>query len=469
MVRKRIVAVVGLTLAILLPQAVRAAETQCDFQPDIIALSDYVLQNRAGLPKFKGLRYGAISAYLKLKYARLADKDAEAMMMPLVQARVSRADELLLSWAINTYGVDAAIAIIGPKSANLLFNLGYSASVLRAAVVKEGIPALAEQWQGLSPEQRFRVETRVPTALLDKFDTYKSEMGRQAETQGMLQIAAGLAATQSDPKAWGDFAARVKDKEMLRRTLSYWRWTPSLVGNARLEDDPVEPEVQASRDRLHRVMIASAMIPERNFLTTYVNHSGKLDEGARVADTIITLATDKTGEPWTMDRAWIAAYLELMAVADDPAQADATLAIIPFGGIRHYDGSIRDVLDWIIAVDALKPFMSGKSEVKEKPGLISKDFNDWGTWQAVAGAIRNNSDLAAYQAAPQSRAITAELLFAAGRQHALAAFISSARPDDMSVSLAEDFVNRMDRTCYGYLNFPAEAIAFPDTPLFRFD
>ena len=83
--------------------------------------------------------------------------------------------------------------------------------------------------------------------------------------------------------------------------------------------------------------------------------------------------------------------------------------------------------------------------------------------------IRADGDLGLLRADAKTEAIAAELMFAAGKLHALAGYITANTPDDLSVNLAEDFANRMDRICLGYLNFPAEGITYPDTPLFRFD
>jgi hypothetical protein len=470
MFRTSLFAIVGLAASLALSPTASATEKQCDFQSDIVALSDYVLKHRAGLPRFKAKRYGAVAAYLKLRYQKPKDSEIEALLVPLAQARVARADELLFAWAIHTYGTDAATAIVGPEAADTYFANGHSPSVLRAAIVKDGIAPLATELRKRTPEERFRIETKVPLALLDKFDTYKSELARQAEAEGLPQIAAGLVATQTDAQAWDAFAKRVEDKAVLQRALSYWYWTPALVGNPPLKRDGLDPQWNKNREQIHRVLIAGVRMPERDFLGIYLNYSGKGEEASKVADTIITIADDSGGEAWTMDRAWITAYLDLLAVSADPTAVDAALKSTSYAGLRHYYGSFRDVLDWMMAVDALKPYLLKTSAIKARPELISADFSgDWTDWQKIADAIRNEADLAPYQVSPNMQAIAAELLLAAEKPHALAAFITAAKPDDKSVNLAEDFANRLDRICYGYLNFPAEAATFPDTPLFRFD
>lgn len=467
----RILAIAGLMAALSFPARLPAAEKVCDFQRDIVSLADYVLKNRAGLTRFKGLRYGAIAAYLKLRYAKLSDKDAEEMLMPLVAARVSRADELTYAWAIDVFGVDAAGALLGGKATRLLFTQGFGNSVLRAAVVKEGVPALVEALKDGTADDRMRVETMTVFTLLDKFDTYKSEIERQAEANGLTQLAAGLAATQQDPKAWEDFTGRLKDKSDLPRLISLWYWSPTLVGNPALKRDAAAtPEWQKSRDQLNRITMAAALMPERDFLATYANQTDKLDDVVKTADTIEAAAADRSGEPWTLDRAWLIAYLDLLANAGNPEIVERNLKAIPFGGLRHYDGSVRDALDWMIAADALKPYVTKRTDEKALPGMLSADFaKTWPDWQTAADVIRANGDLGLLRADAKTEAIAAELMFAAGKLHALAGYITANTPDDLSVNLAEDFANRMDRICLGYLNFPAEGITYPDTPLFRFD
>jgi hypothetical protein len=465
----RKLAATGLALALIMPQMAQAAPKQCDFQPDIVALSDYVLKNRAGLPGSKKLRLGAISAYLKIRYQQMPAGEAGDMLMPLVEAGVSRADALMLSWAINAFGVETAISIAGPKTTDRLLTKGSDPSVLRAVVMKEGLPALAAQWGSLSPKQRMDAQMKLPLSLLDKPDSVKNELSQQAKASDMQDAAAGFAATARDPKAWSRFTSGVTDSKALEQSAYLWRWAPALVGNPEIERPNPDPGRATEREQLHKVMVASAVMPERDFLLTYANQSADNTSGAKVADTVITLAEDKSGEAWTMDHAWLVAYRKLLEVSPDPKSVDPALVSLPFYGLRHYGGSLRDALDWMIAADALRDDVQKGANLNTRPQLLSADFEDWDSWKTTADAIRAGGDLTPLYASPKTRAIAAELLFAAGMQHPLAAFITKAEPDGKTVELAEDFANRMDRICDGYLNFPAEAVIYPDTPLFRFD
>jgi hypothetical protein len=468
---KRALTLLSVTVAIALAPMATTARAACDFQPLIMALADYTLANRADLPRFVGLRHGTIAAYLKLRYQKPTEGEAEAMLRPLATARVARADELLLTWAIHKFGTEEARVIAGDKATRLLLDQGYSASALRAAIARDGIAAIRTSLLAMDPEASFRIQIRVPTALLDKFDTFKSEIGRQAETAGLVQIAAGLAATQGSDSAWTDFATRLAEPQALTRALSFWYWTPALVGRPALPRAPVDADLARERERLHRVMIAAAAMPERDFLATYLNYSGRTEEAARVADTLMTVAADKTSEQaWTMDRAWVTAYLELLAVSETPEGVDSALKAISYGGLRHYDGSVRDAIDWMIAADALKDYVLGRNDSAARPGLLSPGLAaDWPIWIAAADAIRLKTPVVFYHATPKMQAVMAELLFATEKYRELTDFIANARATGASVELAEDFANRLDRICYGYLNFPGEAVAFPDTPMFRFD
>lgn len=469
MPRFRAASIFALALGLLVAGAAQAGES-CDFQGEIIKLSDYVLANRTALGKLRQKRHGTISAYLKLRYGRLDETDATALMMPLVEAKAARASELMLAWAIPAYGTEAAIAIVGEKNAELDL-LGASPSVPRAVILKDGVAAFAERLKGLDQKRRIAIESRVAPTLLDRFDTVKSELGRQAEAEGLVQLAAGLAAIQQDPEAWKEFAARVEDSQAVDAAVTTWQWAPALVGNPRIRQAGMQSGTRAEdRDRMHDVLIAAAQIPELDFLTSYLNQTGDVEATARVAGTIRTIADDKSRPAWTMDRAWITTYLELLTVTGKPDVVDNTLNLIGYNGTRHYEGSVRNALDWMIAADALTGYVTKTSEDREMPALLGKAMQaDWRTWQAAAEAIRSGADLAPFRAEPKSLAIVAELLFAAGEEARLAAFLTGAEADAASVELAEDFANRMDRICYGYLNFPAEGLAIPHTPIFRFD
>ena len=125
----------GSAAAPLLQVLPAAAQERCGAETEIVTLADYVLANRSKLPKLQTRRYGAISAYLKLRYRQLSAEQIEGMIGPLVTARVDRSRELLISWRISVMGLEAMLAAATPEAEQDLLTSGSGFSMLRAAVM----------------------------------------------------------------------------------------------------------------------------------------------------------------------------------------------------------------------------------------------------------------------------------------------------------------------------------------------
>jgi hypothetical protein len=124
----------------------------------------------------------------------------------------------------------------------------------------------------------------------------------------------------------------------------------------------------------------------------------------------------------------------------------------------------------MLAVEAFKAAASGNGAA---PGMVegtSKEFVvQLPAWREAAAAIGQGADLAPFRSNGQKLGIVANLLFAIGQHADLAKFLTSTVPNGDSIRLAEIYAEALDRRCNGYLAFPAEAVALPGTPLFRFE
>jgi len=469
--RALLAACVIISLPLTLPSTSRAAEKVCDARDDIIALSDYALANRDRLPKFRKRQHGTIPAYLKLRYQTLDVTQADVLLTPLVDAKVMRADELALTWAIHEFGVQSALKRSGIGATAVLAQYHLMPSVLRSLALSQDRSILFGGLAKLPPDQRLASQGALVYALLDQADMVKEELAQQAETQGLIKLAAGLTATQRDRDAWARFAQRLNDPAETKMQMEYWYWIPALIGNPPLPREAANNEIRRARDKLNHLWQASAVMPERDFLMTYVNQTGKMDEALPVASTILSEATRHGADnPWSMQQAWPMAYRALLEATADRKTVDDVLSSTEFGGIQHYKGSIRAVLDWMMAVERLTPYIKGVAEEDALSGGFSKGFEtDLPLWRTIAAAVRAGGDLTQFQSNPKTLAIASELMFAAGKTRALARLIATAAPSEPTIVLAEDFAARMDRSCAGTLRTAAEAVILPDTPLFKFD
>jgi hypothetical protein len=458
-------------IGINLPAAAAAAEKACNSESDVIALSDYVLTHREDLPKFRKRQHGTIPAYLKLRYQSLDVAQADAMLKPLVDAKVMRADELALAWAIHGFGVQYALERSGIGAPAVLSQYNLMPSVLRALALSQDRAILFGALASLPQDQRLQSEGAIVYALLDQPDAFKEELAKQAETHDQIKLAAGLAATQKDRDAWARFAKRLNDPGKSKLQMEYWYWVPALVGNPPLPREAANDEIRQARDKLNHLWQAGAAMPERDFLMTCVNQTGEVDEALVVATAILAeAARHDAGNPWSMQAAWPMVYRALLDASADEKAVEDILSSIEFGGIQHYKGSIREVLDWMIAVERLKPYVRGEAEDDAMADGFSNGFEpDLPLWKTIAAAVHGGGDLAQFKSDPKALAIAAELLFAAGKTDVLAGLITTATPTEPLIVLAEDFASRMDRACAAYLTTAVEAVIMPDTPIFKFE
>lgn len=150
---------------------------------------------------------------------------------------------------------------------------------------------------------------------------------------------------------------------------------------------------------------------------------------------------------------------------------DNVLKTIPVTGTRFGGDNVREVLDHMLAVEALKQHAAhgGASRPPDLKGASAGFDVQYKLWQDAAAVIAAGGDLAGLRSSGQKLSIAANLLFAAGRHDELAKFLTSTVPNSDSIRLAELFAEALDRQCNAYLAFPAEAVLMPGAPMFKFE
>ncbi len=435
---------------------------------DIVALADYVLSNRSKLPKLQSRRNGAISAYLKIHYHAPSAEQVEAMIGPLVTARVERADELLASWRISANGLEATLAAAPELEATIL-SAGAGGSALRAAVLAGDAPTLFDKMAALADVVRSALQMALVEALVDLDDASAQALVTEASTRNLQIVAGGLIATHGDAAAWTEFSAGVADPVLARTLTEKLAWLPALRGKPPLPRPPAQDaQGEIARTLIHSATIAAARTPERDFLLTYFNQSGDYAGTSAAAAMINDLTRD--GASIDMETAWLVVAESLKSAAGNPQAVSAQLKAIPVRGLRFAGDNVQAVIDAMLAVEAFKGAASGTGRAPALVAGVSEDFVvQLPAWREAAEAIGKGGDLSAFRSSGQRLAIVADLLFAVGRHGELAKFLVSTVPNSDSIRLAECFAEALDRRCAGHLAFPGEALTMPGTPLFRFD
>jgi len=135
----------------------------------------------------------------------------------------------------------------------------------------------------------------------------------------------------------------------------------------------------------------------------------------------------------------------------------------PTPKVRHYAGRAADTLDWVVAVEAWRPFMSGETDdLPVRPALLGTGF-DWAAWVTLAPALRAGDMATGGEEAP---GIGVELLVLAG-DYAAAADWARARTEPRArEAVLTDLIQRMDRQCDAVTSFPGQALMLGGAILF---
>lgn len=465
----RFLPAMALGLTLFTPAAYAEDAATCPAKPVILAFSDTVLADREKLPRLKARGFGAEAAYLKIRYGGLSLDEATELAHGLRDAGVREAIDLAGAIDGARDGFDA-LDNADPVQLNGLV------STVRAILLHGDGDELLAAIASLPPERQIPVSGRIVPAIADRSDEEKAKLAASAGRYKLHFLQAGLVASQRDPNAWPVFVAGFPETARLADLTRMWSWAPALVGNPALPRIPVpDAAAQATQKNLHAIWIMAAKEPERDFLMTYLNQTGDVASAKKAAEAVLAeIAAGRIRPEGLLDPAWLVAYRTLRTAVADPAVVDTTLEIIPVNTRRVVPPtssvSIRDLIDRIVAIDALAPYLTGKSDVlPDAPADISPKFRaEWPMWVELSKSLKS-VPLTPLAKDPVKAPIVAELLFAAGDHARLADFVLAVEPVETRLAIAMDFSMRLDRSCQSYLHHPAEALLLAGQPIFKFD
>jgi hypothetical protein len=139
-------------------------------------------------------------------------------------------------------------------------------------------------------------------------------------------------------------------------------------------------------------------------------------------------------------------------------------------GRRPLRQTAAETMDWIIAVDALMPYLMRETEeLPETPHAPGGTLeSEWAIWQELAVAARMAPAAIDIGGDERRAAIAAEIVYAMGAYDALRILIADMPPTITSVGMADDFARRLDRQCASYLWHPAESVVLAGA-IYKFD
>jgi hypothetical protein len=448
------------------------ALAQDDCAPVIQSLAETVLEGRETLPPLQARRLGTRAIYLLMRYGELTDDAAGQLLADAIEGRMHGADDLDFAWRVHTHGLEATLAALGPDALTAAVDSARISS-LRALVTAGGSEALMQTLAALPEADRFSLGQLILTVTFDLPDAQKAELGVAAAHHDLPWLAAGFAATQVDPAAWSDHLDGMSTEE-LDQMSSALGWMPTFNGNPQtlLSTAERSAEADATRDVIRLVSWAAALQPEASPLMTYLNQTGETTfSGAAAKSLVKQFQTGKLSLQGPLDEGWLA-----MSRAFAEAGLDADGFAVALGNVsanldRAGRETVIEVLDWIVAVDALTPYLEGTTAMPTTPPEgLSSQFTDWDHWLALATSVRAAPEAAAAAMPDEGDLpILAELLLAAGERTLLAQMLETTPVTAQAVTMADDFAARVDRLCAAHLWHKGEAPLLAGRALFKFD
>lgn len=458
----------ALLTALSISVAPAMAQEACPARDSIVALSDLILEQRASLPRLQARNFGAEAAYLKIRYGGLSKTETQGLLTGLLGNDIRGLRELAFAWFVATDGVAVTSEGLGPEAMEAATLA--SPTTIRALVLADAADVVLDAVARKPEAERISFAHPILAALIDQPDALKQRVGAMAEEKGLIDIAARLYATEREPADWVAFVERLGDAERAADLARRSEMLPVYVGGAPLPG--IEHSNAAVWAKLAEVIAGAIVQPEVEYLNGFVNQTGLVEEAARSAAALLAQHGEGTLPAFgPLDPGWLFTYESLKAETGDAAMVDATLQSMSIGS-RLLRSTTAEVLDWIIAVDALRAYAAGEAadlpQAPEGPGETIGA--SWEEWTEIARLVREQAAADAFTTDARRMAMAAELMLAAGQHAAIAEMLAAAAPSSTSVGLAADMAKRLDRgACEGFLWHAAESIVLINAPIYKFD
>lgn len=459
--------VAGAALAALMVAPALAQEA-CPAAGEIAALSRFVLEKRTELPRLQARGFGAEAAYLTLRYAPLEGEAARTFITDLMDEDIRGFNELAFAFLVATEGLGPARAALGDDAS--LQALTGTPSGARATIVFDTPQSLLDGFAELGDEGARVPLHAIYAGLLDLPDDVKNAVAALGEARGHVAVAGALYATMQDESAWPDYLARLPDAGLAEVIGNMWSVLPAFVGNAPLPSP--DTTSQETWSDIYEILRLATLQPEVEFINLYFNHTGLIDGALTAARALHAAIEDGAiARDGTMDAGWLLTYRTILGMGDRFAEEIDPMLRGSNVGPRPLRQTAAETMDWIIAVDALTPYLKWETEdlpaAPHAPGGTLEA--EWAIWQELAIAARTAPAALATAGDERRAAIAAEIVYAMGANDALRLLIENLPPTTTSVGMADDFARRLDRQCASYLWHMAESVVLAGTPVYKFD
>lgn len=466
-----LVAAAGAMVAVgLLAGGAAAAQETCPEAPVIVQLAGAIIDGREELTGLHQRRHGAEAAYLALHYGGMEAGAARALMEDLAADGVVEAQEALAALVVTQDGVEAGLAVLNADPVTGFAQAGLSTrlAVMRADGGESYFRLLAEALAQPDLAEAAWNPGRWPELVIIAAGRPEAEVVAMAEAaagRGLSQQAHLLAATLADGAVRDALVAGLPPLDTSDAAL-VWQIENAAGLWHRLKPG-AETEGALGGGSFDAMLRAAWHDGPAHFGSTLVNMTGWEEEGQAVASRFLAeVAAGRIDPVADPEASWLFQYRAWAdAVGRDALHSAMRGWDFPQARLRHFAFTAVTSMDWMLAGDALVPYVTGAESLPPaRPDLMTDDFA-WFFWIGMA------RDIVAGDYDPEmpdpTVSVGLELLMQAGRWDEVMRVTVGMEPA-ARLSILRDAMQRLDRGCEAWMAMPGQALLLGGDVVWRY-
>jgi len=455
--------------------ALAAATRACPNSTEITELADGLLSDLHSANPGVAQAFGRDAAFVKLYYGRLDENGIDNVLGRLQGGRAEGAAAFAFAYYLTSLGFDQAKREMGRGLQSAIE--GPLDLTLMRALAKAGRYDLAVTRMSeftLQPQQRWFMPLALP--FIDNPPAERQRLADMADKGGAVVLAGELYASLPDDAGWNAYLKRhFRELGYLNLAGNFFVFSAVNADKQPLRSPKNRSDGVMFRTFVQRVSAAAWVVPGPSLLYEYLaQFKFQPVYPSRAALALRAAYQRHDFKPsGPVEQGWLTTYRALVAATekDAPGLVEANMQKVKIASRHYLDGSAGDILDTMLAGEAIGPWLAKPAAPFPKPPPLASNAlkAGWGRWQAVAEAIRDHREMHGPAGDAATRGMTADLLYAGREAKRLVAVISAERNDALRQRLEIDFISRLDRLCDASLYFPGEGLFLRDSTIYRFD
>jgi hypothetical protein len=472
LIKIRFLAFFLLSLA-MVPSAAFSKMPACTHKGTIISLADRLLDDLTSVDPYIASYSATDALYLKMQYGRMGGAEIEAMFSRLPDVGIYGIKDFIFSYLISEYGYENASARFGRENLRYFESHPYDLTLMHQLTTIGRYDLVIENLKRVDwpNDRRYKYPPALP--MIEFSVAERRSFAEKAERAGQTLLAGSLYASLPTHEAWPGFLKRNVEKEGFRDQRENYITFSAYNANSPLLPDPRNNANWHMYLKFFQIISTAVWHePEASLLGAFEGrYKFEILYSKRAAQVMLAAKQDELRPDGPMDKGWLFTFRALAKTSGDPEMIVQRMQRVSVVSRHYLQASAGDILDTMLASEAIGPWMRGKSQAFPAiPPLASSKLRaSWPEWQAMAETLQAGGDPDNLDRNFTRRGMAADLLYAKGDEPRLLALIAAENNAGFRQRLTVDFMARYDRLCDSKLYFPGAAVFLRRGTIHRFD